>query len=219
MDKLKKRLEQLCEAKGIDRFEPDEIVELLEDGESVDWIVSQLAPDAEAGDTQELAGLLREIGAAAGPKPSPEAESPETPEELADRQATESAPTSDLSGMLQSADLQLPPGVDPGQVQQLLASPQGEMLADFGAFCQEKGVDTESGQEGMEDLLRELHEEWLHTPREALEGKKPTEVMEGGRLLPHKVETYRREEPKVGRNDPCPCGSGKKYKRCCGKGG
>lgn len=27
----------------------------------------------------------------------------------------------------------------------------------------------------------------------------------------------KREEPKVGRNDPCPCGSGKKYKKCCGK--
>ena len=26
----------------------------------------------------------------------------------------------------------------------------------------------------------------------------------------------RRSEPKVGRNDPCPCGSGKKYKKCCG---
>ena len=25
-----------------------------------------------------------------------------------------------------------------------------------------------------------------------------------------------REQPKVGRNDPCPCGSGKKYKKCCG---
>ena len=25
-------------------------------------------------------------------------------------------------------------------------------------------------------------------------------------------------EPKIGRNDPCPCGSGKKYKECCGKG-
>ncbi|MFN8319679.1 MAG: SEC-C metal-binding domain-containing protein [Saprospiraceae bacterium] len=25
--------------------------------------------------------------------------------------------------------------------------------------------------------------------------------------------------PKIGRNDPCPCGSGKKYKKCCGKGG
>lgn len=32
-----------------------------------------------------------------------------------------------------------------------------------------------------------------------------------------KPETYRREQPKVGRNDPCPCGSGKKYKNCCGR--
>ena len=30
------------------------------------------------------------------------------------------------------------------------------------------------------------------------------------------VSTVRREEPKVGRNDPCPCGSGKKFKKCCG---
>ncbi|HWG18900.1 MAG TPA: DUF1186 domain-containing protein [Terracidiphilus sp.] len=29
-------------------------------------------------------------------------------------------------------------------------------------------------------------------------------------------EPYRRPEPKVGRNEPCPCGSGKKYKKCCG---
>ncbi len=32
-----------------------------------------------------------------------------------------------------------------------------------------------------------------------------------------KQETIRRDMPKVGRNDPCPCGSGKKYKNCCGK--
>lgn len=31
-----------------------------------------------------------------------------------------------------------------------------------------------------------------------------------------KPETVRRDAPKVGRNDPCPCGSGKKYKHCCG---
>jgi len=31
-------------------------------------------------------------------------------------------------------------------------------------------------------------------------------------------EPIRREEPKIGRNDPCPCGSGKKYKKCCGRG-
>lgn len=29
-------------------------------------------------------------------------------------------------------------------------------------------------------------------------------------------DTYVRSTPKVGRNDPCPCGSGKKYKKCCG---
>ena len=33
----------------------------------------------------------------------------------------------------------------------------------------------------------------------------------------HKQQTVRREMPKVGRNDPCPCGSGKKYKHCCGR--
>lgn len=32
-----------------------------------------------------------------------------------------------------------------------------------------------------------------------------------------KPVTQRNEEPKVGRNDPCPCGSGKKYKKCCGR--
>jgi preprotein translocase subunit SecA len=31
-----------------------------------------------------------------------------------------------------------------------------------------------------------------------------------------KVKTVTRSEPKVGRNDPCPCGSGKKYKKCHG---
>ncbi len=32
----------------------------------------------------------------------------------------------------------------------------------------------------------------------------------------NKAVTIRMETPKVGRNDPCPCGSGKKYKKCCG---
>ncbi len=38
-----------------------------------------------------------------------------------------------------------------------------------------------------------------------------------GQLPKESVPTYKREEPKVGRNDPCPCGSGKKYKKCCGQ--
>ncbi len=36
-------------------------------------------------------------------------------------------------------------------------------------------------------------------------------------LTQEPVSTYRRETSKVGRNDPCPCGSGKKYKKCCGR--
>ena len=31
------------------------------------------------------------------------------------------------------------------------------------------------------------------------------------------VRPMRRDEPKLGRNDPCPCGSGKKYKHCHGQ--
>ncbi len=32
-----------------------------------------------------------------------------------------------------------------------------------------------------------------------------------------KIQTIVRNQPKVGRNDPCPCGSGKKFKKCCGR--
>ena len=32
-----------------------------------------------------------------------------------------------------------------------------------------------------------------------------------------KPKQARRESPKIGRNEPCPCGSGKKYKKCCGR--
>jgi preprotein translocase subunit SecA len=31
------------------------------------------------------------------------------------------------------------------------------------------------------------------------------------------VKQIKLDQPKVGRNDPCPCGSGKKYKKCCGQ--
>jgi len=34
---------------------------------------------------------------------------------------------------------------------------------------------------------------------------------------PARARTFRRDQPKVGRNEPCPCGSGKKFKKCCGK--
>ena len=42
------------------------------------------------------------------------------------------------------------------------------------------------------------------------------EVREYWSALRNPPQTVRRETPKTGRNDPCPCGSGKKFKHCCG---
>ena len=37
------------------------------------------------------------------------------------------------------------------------------------------------------------------------------------RIQDDKPDPIKRDSPKIGRNDPCPCGSGKKYKRCHGE--
>ena len=210
MEELIAQLRHLCAARDISRFSPEEMVELLEEGETIDWIVEQVVPEGPEEVRLELGEVLGQIAAQVAPPPlEPE------PEEEAGTAAPPLAPDLELPDLGQ---LELPPGVDVQQLEQLMASPQGALLADFGTFCQEKGLSPEEAdQDRMSTVLRELHEEWLQTPREALEGKKPAEVLEGGRLFPQKVETFRREEPKVGRNDPCPCGSGKKYKKCCGK--
>jgi preprotein translocase subunit SecA len=50
-------------------------------------------------------------------------------------------------------------------------------------------------------------------PRRASAGGGPVPARTGGDDV---IKTVRREEPKIGRNDPCPCGSGKKYKKCHG---
>jgi preprotein translocase subunit SecA len=58
-------------------------------------------------------------------------------------------------------------------------------------------------------------------PREMKVERKQTFIMSrgeesaGGRTEDGKGVTVRREGKKVGRNDPCPCGSGRKYKKCC----
>jgi preprotein translocase subunit SecA len=43
------------------------------------------------------------------------------------------------------------------------------------------------------------------------------EANENGAEVKLELAPVRREMPKVGRNEPCPCGSGKKYKNCCGR--
>lgn len=48
-----------------------------------------------------------------------------------------------------------------------------------------------------------------------LDGHDPKGKDEGAAVKP--VVTFVRKQPKVGRNEPCPCGSGKKSKKCCVK--
>lgn len=61
-----------------------------------------------------------------------------------------------------------------------------------------------------------------YTPNELMQkmGRSPRQVMFGsgfGAGFENVMKPFI-APPKVGRNDPCPCGSGKKYKNCCGKG-
>jgi preprotein translocase SecA subunit len=50
--------------------------------------------------------------------------------------------------------------------------------------------------------------------RAAEQQQRQTQMSAGGQTL--KTETVKRDADKIGRNDPCPCGSGKKYKKCHG---
>ncbi|MBO3707694.1 MAG: UPF0149 family protein [Candidatus Accumulibacter sp.] len=74
-----------------------------------------------------------------------------------------------------------------------------------------------------EGAAREAGEDWptgeeLEELRNECEDSLPQAVSNIHRfwLAQRGVGTIRRQTPKVGRNDPCPCGSGRKYKRCCG---
>jgi SEC-C motif-containing protein len=68
-------------------------------------------------------------------------------------------------------------------------------FVDFSAYGTEEGTEKVLHEKG--EFLR-INGAWLYN-REARLGPAP----------------YKSATPKVGRNDPCPCGSGKKYKQCC----
>lgn len=62
-----------------------------------------------------------------------------------------------------------------------------------------KGEELENIKQAIAVNVREIHAWWL--------ARRPEQAPASGPV--------RRSEPRVGRNDPCPCGSGKKYKKCC----
>ncbi len=230
IDLLKKDLEKFCEDNAISKFDPEDIIELLEDREEVNWIVEQLQQEKAELDSEKLSSLLTSIQSiVAPPLDEEDAEiADEVIDELQAEVETEGADAPvdlsqlDISQMGDQLEaltgMKLPPGVDMRQVKKMMEGPQGQIMADFAAWCQEQGIDEAAMNDQQQ--IQELNEKWMATPRPAFDGKTPAEMSQGDPSLMgmKKVETYRREEAKVGRNDPCPCGSRKKYKKCCGKG-
>jgi hypothetical protein len=65
----------------------------------------------------------------------------------------------------------------------------------------------------IEEVTAMLSEIGNNTRMWDMGGSTPAEI--GVRI--YTGTSYHKAEPKIGRNDPCPCGSGKKYKHCCGR--
>ncbi len=77
------------------------------------------------------------------------------------------------------------------------------------------GIDDQHGKVEFKALyrydgVRKVHHELAEF--EKMDGK--WFFVDGSAVQP---ETIVRDTPKIGRNTPCPCGSGKKFKKCCGK--
>ncbi|KPJ78404.1 MAG: preprotein translocase subunit SecA [Deltaproteobacteria bacterium SG8_13] len=83
------------------------------------------------------------------------------------------------------------------------------------------------GFEMFQDMIHRIKEETLGIlfriqlaePKEMEEFAKPQEqnLTFSGSAQPAKKKPVKRTQKKVGRNAPCPCGSGKKFKKCCGR--
>lgn len=77
----------------------------------------------------------------------------------------------------------------------------------------------------MEDFFKNIPRQYRHDEITGFTGLDAPSTTDSGELSGKKEKSssalrqaapVRRDTPKVGRNDPCPCGSGKKYKKCCG---
>jgi preprotein translocase subunit SecA len=76
----------------------------------------------------------------------------------------------------------------------------------------------------FEDMTAAISEDTVRMimrvrPQENMQRKEVAKItgMSGGDLGGGKPQPVVHKEKKIGRNDPCPCGSGKKYKKCCGE--
>lgn len=65
--------------------------------------------------------------------------------------------------------------------------------------------------------IRNCGKEYILNGLEAVAVQHEIDHFNGILITDRKMKPTMRESRKIGRNEPCPCGSGKKYKRCCGR--
>jgi SEC-C motif domain protein len=95
-------------------------------------------------------------------------------------------------------------------------SEQSEWLGLTITRTEKGGTDDDQGLVEFTARYKSGGEEHEHVET-ALFGREEGRWVYAG-FLPPPGQTIRYGQPKPGRNDPCPCGSGKKYKKCCGAG-
>ncbi|MFH2002487.1 MAG: YchJ family protein [Planctomycetota bacterium] len=82
----------------------------------------------------------------------------------------------------------------------------------------EEGAETDDkGKVEFKARYAQNEDEYEHHEIAEFKKEKGRWYFVDGRIV--NTTTFIRETPKVGRNDPCTCGSGKKFKKCCGKAG
>jgi preprotein translocase subunit SecA len=93
----------------------------------------------------------------------------------------------------------------------------GEMMALIGRNVCEKLFQMQVQRQEGEAPQQQTQQR--RAPRRTIEsggGAEPRAASGDGKSAQEEGKPMRRDQPKVGRNDPCPCGSGKKYKKCHG---
>ena len=72
------------------------------------------------------------------------------------------------------------------------------------------------GPERLEELMK--LSEYIHNPSDITPeiARQVMEILGISAKKPHSVTPVKRKSVKVGRNEACPCNSGKKFKKCCG---
>ena len=80
-------------------------------------------------------------------------------------------------------------------------------------------VASEDDMQKLEEQRRREQEgrEYQHADSKSLTNESSPEANSASQKAPKPQQPQQRQGPKVGRNDSCPCGSGKKFKQCCGK--